>query len=128
MKILAICTIALFTISCACSEKKDVKSNAETELTQKVTANIVGGYSEKREVTKEDIIIFDEALSSFETDNKYKPKTVSTQVVSGTNYLFICDVVLPDGTMSTSEVLIFKPLPHTKKSAEVVKTKTICSL
>ena len=129
-KVILILTVALFTMSCACSNKKDKNKDTETEKTtvskeDSSKAKPVGAFADQKTVTKEDKLVFDEALKIFKTTNKYTALTVAKQVVAGTNYSFICDVVAKDGAKSQEKVLIFKPLPHTKKPAEVVKASKV---
>ncbi len=64
-------------------------------------------------------------MLTVKTSDTITPKTVAKQVVAGTNYLFVCDVVNSKNESYQEEVLIFKPLPHTKKPATVVKTTKV---
>lgn len=71
--------------------------------------NMVGAFSESRELTDEDLEVFNKATADYAYLN-LKPISVSTQVVAGLNYLFTCSSNGPDGQESTCQVLIFKPL------------------
>ncbi len=51
-----------------------------------------GGYSEFRKLTREEQLIFDQALEGL-VGAGYTPLLVSTQVVAGLNYRFYCDAV-----------------------------------
>ena len=117
-------TLALFTIGCACNNEQDkkIESVNKTTISQDDRkTKLVGAFTDQKKLTEDDKIIFQEAFKDFKTTNKYTPITVAKQVVAGTNYMFICDVTSKDGDKFKEEVLIFKPLPHTKKSANIVK-------
>lgn len=51
---------------------------------------MAGGWSPYREPTQEDIKIFKENLAGL-VGVKYVPDGVSSQIVDGTNYRFICN-------------------------------------
>jgi len=75
-----------------------------------------GGYSAFEKLTAETEKVFHEALSHL-IGVKYVPLLVSTQVVAGTNFLYICNAtpVYPNAATYGVEVLIFRPLqgsPH----------------
>lgn len=53
--------------------------------------NETGGLGKQRDVTQEDITIFNNALG--EDVKLYKPLKVQTQVVSGTNYKFYVETL-----------------------------------
>ena len=128
-RLILIFTVALFTTNCACSsergKKKDTEETKVSISQEDSTKSLVGGYTAQKKLIKSDTLVFQEAIKLYKTTNKYSPLSVSKQVVAGTNYLFVCDVLSKDGSKSKEEVLIFKPLPHTKKLANVVKTTTI---
>lgn len=71
---------------------------------------MVGGYTEDRELTPDDLEIFVAPLTE-EQLATYEPLTVATQVVAGTNYRFYCSVMV-NGQASDeyAYVYIFKPL------------------
>jgi hypothetical protein len=50
---------------------------------------VVGGWSPYRKPTAEDLAVFNEAIKGL-IGVKYTPELVSTQVVAGMNYKFIC--------------------------------------
>ena len=54
-----------------------------------INAQLSGGWSEPRPPTLQDMKVFAEALSGF-VGVAYTPYLVSTQVVNGTNYAFLC--------------------------------------
>ncbi|CAK7056187.1 hypothetical protein CUZ56_01991 [Saezia sanguinis] len=74
-------------------------------------ANMVGGWSEQKPLTKEDKAVFDEALTGF-VGVQYVPVSVATQIVAGMNYRFICDakIVIPNAQPYKAMVEIHKPL------------------
>ena len=71
---------------------------------------IFGGWSSYHDLTPEDNKVFDEALKGFVGVN-YKPTTVSTQVVAGTNYRYKCIASMPPADVIWEAVVeIFQPL------------------
>ena len=92
---------------------------------EKVPA-IVGGYSAERELTAEDVEIFNAAIEKL-VGVKYEPLKVATQVVAGTNYSFYCKAtnVTPNAEERYVYVTIFKPLPHTGEPAVVKSIEDI---
>jgi len=72
---------------------------------------IAGGYSEDRDVTEEDMAVFNEALEGY-AGMAFTPIKVAMQVVAGMNYRFTCKAkaVVPDAEETTKLVSIFKPL------------------
>lgn len=56
--------------------------------------SLAGGWSEQRELDYLTAMVFERAMLSV-VGYIYTPKTVSTQIVSGTNYCFYCDRVSP---------------------------------
>jgi len=79
-------------------------------------AQVPGGYGPFEPVDANTKAIFDKAMSGL-LGVGYKPLIVATQVVAGTNYLYMCNaqVVAPGTTAYPVEVIIFQPLngpPH----------------
>ncbi len=72
---------------------------------------IPGGWTPFHDLTPEDRQVFQAATEKL-TGVDYTPLLVSTQVVEGTNYKFVCDskVVYPNAEMHRTMVYIFKPL------------------
>ena len=128
-KTILIFTLALFTIGCACNNNQDNKKAPEANKTtvsqDDIKTKLVGTYADQNKLTGDDKLVFQEAFKDFKTTNKYTPITVAKQLVAGTNYMFICDVTSKEGDKFKEEVLIFKPLPHTNKSANIVKTTKV---
>ena len=85
-----------------------------TETLKKET--IVGGWTAYHPLTKEDQLVFDEALAGF-VGVSYTPETVSTQIVAGINYRFKCSATLvgPEPISWEAIVEVYAPLegkPH----------------
>lgn len=71
---------------------------------------LLGGYSEQRPLTAEDSAVFAEATKDYAYLG-LKPLSVATQIVAGTNYLFVCEMKAFGGPATQTNVKIFKPLP-----------------
>ena len=71
---------------------------------------MVGAFGEMRDLDDHDRDVFSHATKDY-AYLALTPQRVSTQVVAGTNYLFECQSVGPDGNPSIVEVRIFAPLP-----------------
>lgn len=75
-----------------------------------------GGWTNNRELTDQDKALFDKVMSHL-LGVKYTPLRVSTQIVAGTNYRFLCEAQTV--TLHPCEyhvlVYIFQPLPGTKE-------------
>lgn len=69
---------------------------------------LLGGFSEQRPLTDEDLAIFNKATENYGYLN-LQPLSVATQVVAGMNYLFCCSSGAAEGA-SEVEVTVFKPL------------------
>lgn len=79
-------------------------------LSAKEDEEMVGAYSETRLLTSEDSTVFAEATADYAYLHLV-PKSVKSQVVAGTNYVFLCEMKGPDGILAEARVLIFEPLP-----------------
>ncbi|GHU36854.1 hypothetical protein FACS1894105_07950 [Clostridia bacterium] len=90
------------------------------EVTKSAEVKPAGGYSAERDLTEEDIVIFNSAAEKL-TGVKYEPLKVATQVVAGTNYRFYCKAiyVTPGAEERYVYVTIFKPLIHTGEPAVI---------
>lgn len=73
------------------------------------TDSLTGAYSKFRPLEEEDLIVFNKAMENHGY-LQLTPDSVSTQVVAGLNYIFRCNSVGPDGSESTCDVHIFRPL------------------
>ena len=89
---------------------------------------IVGGYSQDRAVTPEDMEIFNQAMEGF-TGVAYEPTLVATQVVAGMNYRFTATAtpVIPEPESYTAYVYIFKPLNGPPELVDVEKASAPAS-
>ena len=90
------------------------KAEVETFLANlaagKTDEMLMGGFSEQRPLTAEDSAVFDAATKDYGY-LQLKPLSVSTQVVAGTNYLFLCTMSGFNRPPTETMVKIFKPLP-----------------
>jgi len=82
-------------------------ANLETGKTDEM---LMGGFSEQRPLTAEDSAAFAEGTKDYAYLG-LKPLSVSTQVVAGMNYLFVCEMKAFGGPATQTNVKIFKPLP-----------------
>ena len=73
---------------------------------------MVGAYDDGRTPTKDEIELFKD---TYKGDIELTPITVSTQVVAGTNYKFVCK----DKSGRTYQVIIYQKLPAYGGEAEV---------
>lgn len=74
---------------------------------------IVGGYTQQRNLTKQDKQLF---KNTYKGKDKLTPISVSTQVVNGTNYKFICK----DKHGKKVTVIIYQSLPHMGSKSKIV--------
>lgn len=86
--------------------------------TGKTDEMLMGGFSEQRPLAAEDSAVFAEATKDY-TYLGLKPLSVSTQIVAGTNYLFVCEMNAFGGPAVQTNVKIFKPLPD-RGAAELI--------
>lgn len=73
--------------------------------------NLAGGFSNFREITKEEKQLFEETLKNYDGVG-HKPLAIATQVVSGTNYAFLCEakIISPEAIPYNDIVVIYQPL------------------
>lgn len=73
---------------------------------------IAGGYSQQRPLKAEEVALFKQVTAELDGVS-YTPESVSTQVVAGRNYRFICKAVTVTREPQTyqAEVVVFEPLP-----------------
>lgn len=90
--------------------KAEVATFFENLETGKTEEMLMGGYSEQRPLTAEDSAAFAEGTKDYAYLN-LKPLSVSSQVVAGMNYLFVCEMKAFGGPAEQANVKIFKPLP-----------------
>lgn len=93
--------------ACGDNTKKDDVDTSSTASTE----DVVGGYTEEREPTADEIAMFDKVMGEV-TGVGYEPLKVATQVVAGTNYKFYCKTTTmdADATEGYAYVTIFEPL------------------
>ena len=90
--------------------KEEVKLFLENLAAGKTDEMLMGGFSEQRPLTAEDSAVFATATKDY-AYLSLKPLSVSTQVVAGTNYLFLCTMSGFNRPPTETMVKIFKPLP-----------------
>lgn len=75
--------------------------------------SIAGGWSKFRALTAEDKEVFDKAMDGI-MGVSYEPLLVSTQVVAGENFKYLCNatLVIKDPTTSHKMVQIFRSLEN----------------
>lgn len=71
---------------------------------------IQGGWTEFHSVTDEEKKLFEKAMTLAGVN--YEPFAVSTQVVSGTNYKFLCNATTVTQTphLSLAQVIVYAPV------------------
>ena len=94
-------------------------ANLETGKTDEM---LMGGFSEQRPLTAEDSAVFTAATKDYAYLD-LKPLSVSTQVVAGMNYLFVCEMKAFGGPATQTNVKIFKPLPDRGEPEMIVVEK-----
>jgi len=71
---------------------------------------LLGGWTPYHDLSTEDKKVFDEATHNL-LGVKYTPKKVSTQLVNGTNYRFMCSASMPPSNAVWEAIIsIYKPL------------------
>lgn len=75
---------------------------------------VVGGYSKPRNLTDEEHELFNQTVKTLE-GVEYKPMNVSTQIVAGVNYRFLCKARRIDesgkkGKRYYAAIVVHKPL------------------
>ena len=101
--------------SVARAEVETFVANLETGKTDEM---LLDGFSEQRPLTAEDSAAFAEATKDY-AYLSLKPLSVATQIVAGTNYLFVCEMKAFGGPATQTNVKIFKPLPG-RGAAELI--------
>ena len=90
--------------------------------TGKTEEMLVGGFSEQRSLTAEDSAVFAAATKDYAYLG-LMPLSVSTQVVAGMNFLFVCEMKAFGGPATQTNVKIFKPLPGRGEPEMIVVEK-----
>lgn len=99
------------------SESGDVESSSSELVSSSATNAIVGSYSGYREPSEDEKILFEEVVKEYEKE-LFNPERVSTQVVAGINYRFLCS--MKDGEVTSKVIVtIYKPLSGDPKITSV---------
>lgn len=102
------------------------EETATTAITEPAQEMIAGGYSQQRDLTPEELELFKTVTAEIDGVN-YTPESVSTQVVAGKNYRFICKAVTVTAEPQTyqAEVTVFQPLPHKQEAPRITSIKKL---
>ena len=102
------------------------KAEVETFLANlaagKTDEMLMGGYSDQRPLTAEDSAVFAAATKDY-AYLKLRPLSVATQVVAGTNFLFVCETSGFNRPPTETMVKIFRPLPGRGEPELIVMEK-----
>lgn len=101
---------------------KEVEGFFADLATGKTDEMLMGGFSEQRPLTAEDSAVFATATKDY-AYLKLAPLSVATQVVAGTNYLFVCTTSGFNRPPTETMVKIFKPLPGRGEPELIVMEK-----
>lgn len=113
-------TVVMLMLSlalCSCGSRRERAAEKVREVEAGERAMLLGAFTEPRPVTPEDLEVFEAAIAEYDpsTDSQarpvYVPTSVSTQVVSGVNYLFECDDNTPGADRPKIQILVYRPLP-----------------
>lgn len=88
-------------------------NSIKTNMRYQHDKQMAGGYTQQRKLTKQDKKLF---KSTYKEKEKLTPISVSTQVVNGTNYKFICK----DKHGNKVTVIIYQSLPHMGSKSKIV--------
>ncbi|MCC0654027.1 MULTISPECIES: hypothetical protein [Clostridioides] len=82
---------------------------------------LCGGWSDFKVVEKENLEIFNEAIGMLKGVD-YEPLIVSTQIVAGMNYSFICNATLVTKNPRSflAEIVVFKPLSCEENNKAII--------
>lgn len=88
--------------------------------------NLAGGYIAFRQIAKEEIDMFNYVMKPI-LGVQHKPLAVATQVVSGTNYAYLCEstIVYPNSIPYNTLVIINKPFPAENKPPMILEIREI---
>lgn len=90
------------------TNETETKPEETFTVTESKEKELVGAYTDFRPLTHEDAVLFGNTQLENESIKGYKVLSVSTQVVAGINYRFLCE----DENGNVHVVIIFKPLPQ----------------
>lgn len=101
---------------------KEVEGFFADLATGKTDEMLMGGFTDQRALTAEDSAVFATATKDY-AYLKLAPLSVATQVVAGTNYLFVCTTSGFNRPPTETLVKIFKPLPGRGEPELIVMEK-----
>lgn len=101
---------------------KEVEGFFADLATGKTDEMLMGGFTDQRPLTAEDSAVFATATKDY-AYLKLAPLSVATQVVAGTNYLFLCTTSGFNRPPTETMVKIFKPLPGRGEPELIVMEK-----
>lgn len=101
---------------------KEVEGFFADLATGKTDEMLMGGFTDQRALTAEDSAVFATATKDY-AYLKLAPLSVATQVVAGTNYLFVCTTSGFNRPPTETMVKIFKPLPGRGEPELIVMEK-----
>ncbi|MBQ9226949.1 MAG: hypothetical protein IJ177_12345 [Fibrobacter sp.] len=101
---------------------KEVEGFFADLATGKTDEMLMGGFTDQRALTAEDSAVFAAATKDY-AYLKLAPLSVATQVVAGTNYLFVCTTSGFNRPPTETMVKIFKPLPGRGEPELIVMEK-----
>lgn len=101
---------------------KEVEGFFADLATGKTDEMLMGGFTDQRALTAEDSAVFAVATKDY-AYLKLAPLSVATQVVAGTNYLFVCTTSGFNRPPTETLVKIFKPLPGRGEPELIVMEK-----
>jgi flavodoxin len=101
---------------------KEVEGFFADLATGKTDEMLMGGFTDQRALTAEDSAVFAAATKDY-AYLKLAPLSVATQVVAGTNYLFVCTTSGFNRPPTETLVKIFKPLPGRGEPELIVMDK-----
>jgi hypothetical protein len=82
---------------------------------------LLGGWSSYQNLTPLDQKVFDDALSGF-VGVSYKPYSVSSQIIAGTNYRFKCIAQVPPAQVIWESIVeIYAPINGTPHIIGIVR-------
>lgn len=93
-------------LSCACVSCDGIFNSSPKET-------VVGGYSEAHKLSAEERALFDSVAAEV-AGVKYTPINVSTQIVAGVNYRFLCKGKEQErgGKKFYAVIVVYQPLPN----------------
>ena len=88
--------------------------------------NRVGGYSNFKAVTTEEVKIYEKAMNGI-LGVERKLLAAAKQIVNGTNYAYLCDskVIAPNAEPYNDLVIIHKPMSGDPQIVEIRKIEII---